>query len=101
LVADLPTNANSSNFSTSSGRRSLFFGHIFVFSLLVLSLERGALLVLPIALVGAVGLAFLVHSLAFFLFGHAMEHGGGMPHRPVYAMAVVGLLGVLYRLFWL
>lgn len=33
-----------------------FFGHVFVFSLLALSIERGALLVIPVALVGLVGL---------------------------------------------
>lgn len=34
-----------------------FFGHIFVFSLLALSIERGGLLVAPVAVVGAIGLA--------------------------------------------
>jgi hypothetical protein len=165
-----------------------FFGHIFVFSLLALSIERGTLLVVPVALVGLVGVGlaflafrtirraggderqevsglmlyslgwqltavflgllllsgqplafaglaksaalshfglfaaiqggmlgpeaaaliafvfampFLVHPLVFFLFGHAMEHGGEMPRRPVYLLAAVGLAGVLYGLLLL
>lgn len=165
-----------------------FFGHIFVFSLLALSLEQGGLLVLPVALVGLVGLGlaalafrtirraageerqevtglmlfslgwqltavflgllllagqplpyaalaksaalshfglfaaiqggmfgaeaaaliafvfampFLVHPFVFFLFGRAMENVGEMPRRPVYALALVGLAGVLYGLFGL
>ncbi len=40
-----------------------FFGHIFVFSLLALSIEREGLMILPIAVVGLVGL-----SLAFLAF---------------------------------
>lgn len=40
-----------------------FFGHIFVFSLLALSVERGGLLVAPIALVGVIGL--VLAALAF------------------------------------
>jgi hypothetical protein len=165
-----------------------FIGHIFVFSLLALSIERGALLVAPIAVVGSVGLGlaimsfrtlrqsdgrerqevtglmlyslgwqltavffgllllagqplayaglaksaalshfglfaaiqggmfgaeaagliafvfampFLVHPLVFFLFGRAMENGGEMPRLPVYVLAVIGLLGVLYGLLFL
>ncbi len=165
-----------------------FFGHIFVFSLLALSVERGELLVVPVALVGLVGLGlamlafrtirraageerqevtglmvfslgwqlmavflgllllsgqplayaglaksaalshfglfaaiqggmlgaeaaeliafvfampFLVHPLVFFLFGRAMENAGEMPRLPVYALAVIGLVGVLYGLVWL
>jgi hypothetical protein len=164
-----------------------FFGHIFVFSLLALSIERGALLLVPIAIVGTVGLGlallafrtirqsagverqevtglmlfslgwqltavffgllllsgqplayvglaksaalshfglfaaiqggmfgaeaaeliafvfampFLVHPLVFFLFGNAMEKGGEMPRLPVYILAVIGLVGVLYGLFF-
>jgi hypothetical protein len=163
-----------------------FFGHIFVFSLLALSLEQDRLLVVPIALVGLagvvlvavafrtirrangrergevsglmffslgwqfaavflgllllsgqplayVGLAkssalshfglfaaiqegmfgaeaaaliafvfampFLVHPLVFFLFGNAMENDGEMPRLPVYILALIGLIGVLYGLF--
>jgi hypothetical protein len=163
-----------------------FFGHIFVFSLLAISIERGGLLVAPMAVVGAVGLGlallgfrsirgsggeerrevtglmlfslgwqltavflgllllfgqplayaglaksaalshfglfaaiqggmfgaeaagliafvfampFLVHPLVFFLFGRAMENGGEMPRLPVYALAGIGVLGVVYGLF--
>ncbi len=163
-----------------------FFGHIFVFSLLALSLEQGSMLVVPIAVVGLAGVAmvavafrtirqangsergevsglmffslgwqfmavflgllllagqplayvglakssalshfglfaaiqegmfgaeaaeliafvfampFLVHPLVFFLFGHAMENDGEMPRLPVYILALVGLIGVLYGLF--
>lgn len=165
-----------------------FFGHIFVFSLLALSLEQGRLLVLPIALVGLVGIGlvaiafrtirradgsergevsglmfyslgwqfmavflgllllstqpldyvglakssalshfglfaavqegmfgaeaaeliafvfampFLVHPLVFFLFGHAMEHDGEMPRLPVYILAFIGLVGVIYGLLFM
>lgn len=165
-----------------------FFGHIFVFSLLALSIERDALLVVPISLVAVVGLGlailafrtirqaagrerpevtglmlfslgwqlmavffgllllsgqplayaglaksaalshfglfaaiqggmfgaeaaaliafvfampFLVHPLVFFLFGRAMENEGEMPRLPVYILAVIGLAGVLYGVFWL
>jgi hypothetical protein len=163
-----------------------FFGHIFVFSLLALSLEQDRLLVVPIALVGLAGVAlvavafrtirrangsergevsglmfyslgwqfmavflgllllsgqplgyvglakssalshfglfaaiqegmfgaeaaaliafvfampFLVHPLVFFLFGNAMENDGEMPRLPVYILALIGLIGVLYGLF--
>lgn len=165
-----------------------FFGHIFVFSLLALSIEQDELLVVPVTLVGLAGLGlaalafrtirraagqerqevtglmlfslgwqltavfigllllagqplafaglaksaalshfglfaaiqggmfgveaaeliafvfampFLVHPLVFFLFGRAMENEGEMPRRPVYALALIGLAGVLYGLFGL
>jgi hypothetical protein len=42
---------------------------------------------------------FLVHPLVFFLFGRAMENKGEMPRLPVYALAAIGLIGVLYGLF--
>jgi hypothetical protein len=44
---------------------------------------------------------FLVHPFVFFLFGRAMENDGEMPRLPVYILAGVGLLGVLYGLFFL
>jgi hypothetical protein len=40
-----------------------------------------------------------VHPLVFFLFGNAMENNGEMPRIPVYALAVIGLVGVLVGLF--
>jgi hypothetical protein len=163
-----------------------FFGHIFVFSLLALSIENGGLLTVPVAVVGTAGLAltilsfrtlrraagqerseitglmlfslgwqlvavflgllllagqplayaglaksaalshfglfaaiqggmfgpevadliafvfampFLVHPLVFFLFGRAMENDGEMPRLPVYILALIGLVGVMYGLF--
>jgi hypothetical protein len=163
-----------------------FFGHIFVFSILALSVENGGLLVVPVVIVGLIGVAltalalrtlrgaagaerqevtglmlfsfgwqltaiffgflllsglpleyaamskssalshfglfaalqggmfgadaaalisfvfampFLVHPFVFFLFGRAMENNGEMPRLPVYILAVVGVLGVLYGLF--
>jgi hypothetical protein len=163
-----------------------FFGHIFVFSILALSIERGSLLLVPIIIVGLIGIGmtavafntlrksagmerkevsglmiyslgwqltaifigllllsslpiahagmaksaalshfglfaaiqggmfgaeaagliafvfampFLVHPIVFFLFGRAMENGGEMPRLPVYALAIIGLVGVLYGLF--
>lgn len=42
---------------------------------------------------------FLVHPLVFFVFGLAMERGGEMPRKPIYALALLGLAGVLYGLF--
>jgi hypothetical protein len=160
-----------------------FFGHVFVFSILAISVERGALLVGPALGVAAVGIAltarslrnlrraneqearevsalmqfsfgwqlcavfggllllalsgmpvghalmaksssvshfglfaaiqggmagdaaqamiafvfampFLVHPLVFFMFGRAMENDGAMPRLAVYALALLGLLGV-------
>jgi hypothetical protein len=38
---------------------------------------------------------FLVHPLVFFVFGRAMERDGEMPRRAVYALALVGVLGVI------
>ncbi len=162
-----------------------FFGHIFVFSILALSVESGGLLVIPVSMVGVAGLVlsafafrtlrraagverqevtglmlfsfgwqltaiffgflllsglpleyaamaksaalshfglfaalqgsmfgaeaaalisfvfampFLVHPFVFFLFGRAMDSNGEMPRLPVYMLALVGLLGVLYGL---
>lgn len=44
---------------------------------------------------------FLVHPFVFFLFGRAMENDGEMPRLPAYILTGVGLLGVLYGLFFL
>jgi hypothetical protein len=41
---------------------------------------------------------FLVHPLVFFLFGKAMENDGNMPKKPVYILAFIGLIGVIYAL---
>jgi hypothetical protein len=38
---------------------------------------------------------FLVHPLVFFLFGRAMESGGTMPRVPVFALALLGGIGML------
>ncbi|MFP4249584.1 MAG: hypothetical protein ACLFU7_07980 [Armatimonadota bacterium] len=162
-----------------------FFGHIFVFSVLALSVSRGSLLILPTAIFAGIGLLltiwsfmtirkargerkgeisglimysmgwqltavfgglllltalpleylamaksaalshfglfaavqegmfgvqaaemisfvfampFLVHPLVFFVFGLAMENQGEMPRKPIYALALIGLAGVLYGL---
>lgn len=37
---------------------------------------------------------FLVHPLVFFMFGKAMENDGEMPIKPVYIMALIGVIGV-------
>jgi hypothetical protein len=37
---------------------------------------------------------FLVHPLVFFMFGRAMEGGGDMPRIPVYALALIGIVGM-------
>ena len=41
---------------------------------------------------------FLVHPLVFFMFGQGMEKKGAMPRLPVYILAVLGILGVIYAL---
>lgn len=41
---------------------------------------------------------FLVHPLVFFMFGRAMERQGVMPKTPVYILAVIGLVGILYAM---
>ncbi|WP_416150510.1 hypothetical protein ACM26V_05930 [Salipaludibacillus sp. HK11] len=44
---------------------------------------------------------FLVHPLVFYMFGKAMENGGEMPVKPVYFMALIGILGVAVSLLFL
>ncbi|SDY91136.1 hypothetical protein SAMN05421736_104165 [Evansella caseinilytica] len=44
---------------------------------------------------------FLVHPIVFFMFGRAMEKNGEMPVKPVYAMAIIGVVGVFASLFFL
>jgi hypothetical protein len=166
-----------------------FFGHVFVFSILALSMDRGALLVVPALIVVAAGLGltalalrnlrraeeredrevtalmqfsfgwqmtavfggllllavsgmsvenalmaksssishfglfaaiqggmageaaqgmiafvfampFLVHPLVFFMFGRAMENDGIMPRLAVYALAMIGVVGVAASLIF-
>ena len=41
---------------------------------------------------------FLVHPLVFFMFGKAMENNGDMPKKPVYVLALIGVVGVLFAI---
>ncbi|MBD3892279.1 hypothetical protein [Hydrogenophaga sp.] len=41
---------------------------------------------------------FLVHPFVFFLFGRGMARGGDIPRRPAYALALLGVCGVLVTL---
>jgi hypothetical protein len=50
-----------------------FFGHIFVFSILVLSIERGALLVLPVVIMALVGALLTVLSFRTLRSGEGVE----------------------------
>lgn len=43
---------------------------------------------------------FLVHPLVFGIFGKAAENDGIMPAKIVYALAAIGVLGVLYAMVW-
>ncbi|GAE36530.1 hypothetical protein [Halalkalibacter akibai] len=42
---------------------------------------------------------FLVHPLVFYMFGKAMERDGEMPVKPVYILALIGVIGVSYAIF--
>ena len=42
---------------------------------------------------------FLVHPFVFFLFGKTMDRGGEMPKLPVFVLAGIGVLGVVFSLF--
>ncbi|WP_138420564.1 hypothetical protein [Aquibacillus sediminis] len=44
---------------------------------------------------------FLVHPLVFYMFGKAMENDGEMPVKPVYSLAITGVIGVIGALFFL
>jgi hypothetical protein len=70
-----------------------FFGHIFVFSLLALSLEQGQLLTMPIAVVGGVGLA-----LAFFAF-RTLRRAGGREREEVTGLMLFSLGWQLFAVF--
>jgi len=41
---------------------------------------------------------FLVHPFVFFLFGKAMSNDGHMPSKPVFALALVGVAGVIFAI---
>ncbi|MBM4763839.1 hypothetical protein [Bacillus sp. B15-48] len=42
---------------------------------------------------------FLVHPIVFFMFGKAMENNGEMPTKPVYVLALIGIIGIATALF--
>lgn len=42
---------------------------------------------------------FLIHPFVFYMFGKAMERNGEMPKLPVYILAAIGFVGILYALF--
>ncbi|OLO39174.1 hypothetical protein BTR23_08955 [Alkalihalophilus pseudofirmus] len=42
---------------------------------------------------------FLVHPMVFLMFGRAMENGGNMAVKPVYALTAIGLIGIILALF--
>jgi hypothetical protein len=52
-----------------------FFGHILVFSLLALSIEQGRLLVIPVALVGLVGVGMVAIALPIIRRANGSERG--------------------------
>ncbi len=41
---------------------------------------------------------FLVHPLVFFMFGRAMERNGEMPRVPVFILACIGIMGLVYAM---
>lgn len=43
---------------------------------------------------------FLIHPLVFFMFGRAMERDGAMPRLPAYALATLGMVGIIWGLFF-
>ncbi|WP_144449277.1 hypothetical protein [Halalkalibacter nanhaiisediminis] len=43
---------------------------------------------------------FLVHPLVFYMFGKAMERNGEMPIKPVYLFALIGVIGVVYSIYF-
>lgn len=44
---------------------------------------------------------FLVHPLVFGMFGKAMEKNGSMPEKVVFPLALIGVIGVIYSLFFI
>lgn len=71
-----------------------FFGHIFVFSLLALSIERGGLLAAPVAVVGAIGLA-----LAFLAF-RTIRNAAGEERQEVTGLMLFSLGWQLTAVFF-
>jgi len=41
---------------------------------------------------------FLVHPFVFFMFGRAMGNDGKMPKKPVYILALIGVVGVIFSI---
>lgn len=41
---------------------------------------------------------FLVHPIVFYMFGKALDNNGEMPRVPVYAMALIGVVGVSFAI---
>ena len=44
---------------------------------------------------------FLIHPFVFYMFGKAMEREGKMPKIPVYVLAALGLLGIIFSLIFI
>ncbi len=44
---------------------------------------------------------FLIHPFVFGMFGKAVENDGEMPPKIVYAIASIGIIGVVYALFFM
>lgn len=70
-----------------------FFGHVFVFSLLALSIDQGRLLTIPIAVVGIIGLALAL--LAF----RTLRRSGGREREEVTGLMLFSLGWQLFAIF--
>ncbi|KAJ48939.1 hypothetical protein BD780_000358 [Clostridium tetanomorphum] len=44
---------------------------------------------------------FLIHPLVFGMFGKAVENNGAMPAKVVYALGIIGTIGVIYSTFFM
>ena len=44
---------------------------------------------------------FLVHPFVFYFFGKAMENNNEMPKKPVYILALIGIVGIAVSLFFI
>lgn len=71
-----------------------FFGHIFVFSILALSLEQGALLLAPVVVIGLVGVA--LSGLAF----HTLRRAGGAERQEVTGLMLFSFGWQLVAIFF-